>query len=215
MKRSATAFGLALLTAVAMMAVVGASAASAKVCSTTGTGESSGAGHGNKIYNGTAIKATATNATLTSGFIRVTCGHSEVAGSITNNASPATGSITSMTFSDCHSNLNTTTNSCSASTTASAANPWPASVATGSSTNGTMTVSNITGSFTCSVFGSSVTCRYTAASASTAVTGGEPATVTASKVAMAREEVSSGSCSATAEWHGTYTVTSPATLFVT
>jgi hypothetical protein len=208
-------FGLAAIAALALMAVIGASAASAKVCSTSGTGESCGTGHGN-LYTGkiVATLSTPSVARLVSGFITVTCGESTVEGEITN-ASTGTGDITKMTFGDCHSNLNTTSGSCTASTSASSTNKWPASVAVTTAPNGTMTVENITGTFVCNALGSTSTCHYEAAKASVAVNGGEPATVVATNVGLAREGTNSASCSASATWSGTYTVTTPTSIFIT
>jgi hypothetical protein len=127
-----------------------------------------------------------------------------VEGTITNGGT-GTGNVESMTFSGCTDSFGGT---CTADTSASAANKWPVTTtATKEPHNGsgTMTVSNITGKFSCPIG----TCRYTASSASTGFTGGKPATITATKVTLNREEVSSFGCSATATWTGTYTQTTP------
>jgi len=216
MKKHLKMIGLAAVAALAVMAVVGASSASAKVCSLAGTGTACGGSHGNE-YTGEVVGKSG-QVTLTSSFVRVTCA-SEVKGKVTKNGSPAVGEITSLTFGTCHSNLNPTTNSCTASTTASTGTPYAASVATGVVPNGTMTVTHspITGTFTCNltnVFLGHPTCRYTTNSASLPVTGGAPAIVHA-EVSLAREEPSSGSCSATATWEGTYEVTKPTSLYLT
>jgi hypothetical protein len=218
MKKFATAISLAAIAALALMAVVGASAASAKVCSKSGTGAACASGHGNVMGAGQKLVAslsTPSVATLTSGFIRVTCGESTVEGEITNGET-GTGDITKMTFADCHSNVNTNSGSCTASTSASTSNKWPASVKTGTAPNGTMTVENITGTFVCNVpFLGNVTCNYIASSATVTVNGGEPATVVASEVPLEKQAGSGGSCSSTAKWDGTYKVTTPTSLYLT
>jgi hypothetical protein len=204
--------GLAALAVLALMAVVAASAsANAKVCSTEGTGTACKAGHG-KVYKG-AVSSHLTagkSAILESGFIKVTCTESSAGGEITNGET-GTGKITSLTFGSCSSGLG----ACTAKTTASAGNPWPATVTTDTpgveNTNGLMDVSNVTGEFTCA----GVTCKYISNSASATVDGSDTnPEITASKVALTREEGSSGLCSATATWSGEYQITTPKTLFV-
>jgi hypothetical protein len=214
--------GLAAVAALALMAVVGAGTASAAavVCSTTGeTANATCTTAGSKqVKNGQAIDATlkpGTVAELTSTFDNVKCSTSTVAGQVTNGGTGA-GDIESMTFSSCTDSFGGT---CTADTSASSANKWPATTTAHQNNaetgekhdgNGTMTVTNITGKFSCPIG----TCRYTASSATTTVTGGEPATVTATKVSLNREEVSSFGCSATATWSGTYTVTTPNSLWL-
>jgi len=218
MKKYATMIGLVALAALALTAFVGVSgaAAKAKVCSTTGTGAACAAGHGFE-YTTQPLEATTTtalgqDATLTSGFINVTC-DSTMKGEVTHSGS---GKITSLTFTNCTSSLG----ACSeASSTASAAVPWN-STATASGKNdgnGFMDVSSeVGGHFVCA----GVTCKYSAANAGLkneiAVTGGDATRpkVTATGVPMAKSG-GSGFCSATALWHGTYELITPASLWIT
>jgi len=210
--------GLAALAATALMALVGVGTASAKVCSTAGAGAACGGSHGS-VYTG-AISASLTsgkNAVLTSGFITVTCTESSAGGSASGGASsPATGNLTSLTFGGCTAN---TGGSCTAKSSASAGNPWPATLTTGTAPNGTMTVTNVTGEFTCTVFGSPVTCRYVATDAGGAgeivVKGGTPAEIIATSVKLTKEEVSNGLCSNTATWSGEYKISTPTNAFLT
>jgi hypothetical protein len=201
--------GLAAVAAMAVMAVLGAGTASAKVCSKSGGDGACAAGHGN-IYVGnfTATSETGTTATLVSGFVTVNC-HSHVEGTL--NGTTNTGTITSLTFSNCKSG----SEPCTASTTASAANPWTAAVTTGTAPNGTMTTGTVTGEFEC--FGTR--CKYHAATTGSkgeiVVNGGETATVKATKVPLAKEAVSGFLCSSTATWSGEYLVSTPDSLYLT
>ena len=220
MKKFAMTASLAAVAALALMAMVGVSAASAKVCSTSGsTVTSCGAGHGTVMGKGQKIVATLNTpsvATLTSGFIVVTCGESTVEGEITDGEA-GTGDITNMTFKDCHSNINQTSGSCTATTTASSTNKWAATTAATGGGSGTMSVSSVTGTFVCNagIFGT-VTCRYTTSNATVTVNGNDTKpTVVATKVPLEREATSSSSCSPTSEWDGTYTVTTPTSIFIT
>jgi hypothetical protein len=200
--------GLAAVAALALMAVMGAGTASAKVCSNSGAGASCGTGHGNE-YTG-AVTATTTEAKLTSGFINVTC-HSHASGSITNSAT-GTGSISELSFTGCVDNFGRT---CTAATTG---RPYHASVVVSTKPNGTMTVSNVAGEFTCkNPFNTAenVTCKYATPTATTTVTGGAPAKITATGVKLSRQTGSHALCSSEASWHGTYTVSTPASLFIT
>jgi hypothetical protein len=201
--------GIAAVAALALMAVVGSATASAKICSSSGTGTSCGASDGNEFTG--AFSATATNATLTSGFVTVSCTDSVASGNILNSSTGA-GNITGLTFSGCSNNLG---GGCEASTTASSGAPWTAGVAHTTGTNGTLTVSNVQGEFTCTIFGGPVKCIYAATTAKAEVVGGTPATVKATKVALAKQAGSNALCSTEGTWSGTYTVTSPASLFIT
>lgn len=206
--------GLVALSAMALMAFA-ASSASAKVCSTAGTGEACTSG---KVYSGT-VEATLkpeTSATLTAtnssggSVSTVTSTSSTVKGSVTG--STGTGSITSLTFASLSSSA--CPNGVTASTTASTSNPWAVTTAATSGGNGTMTVENVEGSFVCGTFLGNITCTYKAASATTSVTGGEPAHVTATNVALSRVSGPEATCGTKADWSGTYVVTTPSSLWL-
>lgn len=214
--------GLAVVSALALMAVLGVAAAAAaedaKICSTSGVGESCGTGHGN-VYTGpvTAVLRNGTTepATLTSGFITVKCTTSHAEGNITNGVN-GHGNLTSLTFSGCTSGLG----SCTAKTTASSTNPWTVTVTKDGAPNALMDVlSKVTGEFTCA----GITCKYITETAGSkgeiTIDGGtatrEDAIITAKEVPLTKEEGSSSLCSNEAKWTGNYTVTTPATLFFT
>jgi hypothetical protein len=212
MKNYAKMLGLAAVAALALMAFVGTSgaAASAKVCSTTGTGAACAGSHGFEYTTQTLSASTGTAyATLTSGFARVEC-RSTMGGQVTHGGS---GTITSLTFGPKASECTSTLGEC---TLAKATGlPWSATAVTGTAPNGTMTVSStVGGEFTCG----GINCQYSAPSAGTkgeiTIKGGEPAVVTATKVPMSKIG-GSPFCSATAEWDGVYTVSTPASLFLT
>jgi hypothetical protein len=210
MKKHVKVLGLAVVAALALTAFVGTSGAAAKahVCSTSGTGAACAGSHGFE-YTTEALSAStgAGVATLTSGFARVEC-PSTMTGSITHGGS---GTITMLNFAvaSCKSTLG-------ACTVAKATGlPWAATAVTGTAPNGTMEVSStVGGEFTCG----GVNCQYTAPSAGTkgeiTIKGGEPAVVTASKVPMSKSG-GSAFCSATSEWDGVYTVSTPSSLFLT
>lgn len=231
MKKLMTALGLAALAALALSAFVAPTSAFAvsALCSNGATGAHCAGGGGatdNELTVGATIIAkseTPNVVRLTSGFVNVTCGWSEVELTLTGNT-PPTGKITKLTFTDCHSNLNTTSGSCTASTTASSTNGWPTTATTtGAGPNGKMEVENVKGEFTCNIFGSNTKCIYGAAKAGNghstgeeiAVLGGEPAHVEAKHVELNKEAGSASSCSTHGIWEGNYTVTSPASLYLT
>jgi hypothetical protein len=199
--------GLAAIAAMAIMAVMGAGTASAKVCSKSGSGHGAcAAGHGNVyVGNFTATSAAGTTATLVSGFVTVHC-HSHVEGTI--NGTNTTGTVTSLTFSKCETSGGS---ACTAASSASAGSPWTASTKTGTAPNGTLTVNNVTGEFTCL----GTTCKYKATTASAAVTGGETASVKATNVPLEKDTGSGFLCSNTATWSGTYSVSTPDSLYLT
>jgi hypothetical protein len=212
--KHAKMLGLLAVAALAVMAFVGvSSAAAAKVCSTTGTGAACAAGHGSELTTQalSAKQAATRGIKLTSGFITVEC-DSSITGESTHTGA---GVITSLTFSNCNSSLGACA---SAGANASKAVPYAVSTTATGGGNGEMTVTAnpITGEFVCA----GVTCKYTTTKAGggngkLAVTGSDTApTVVASSIGLTKEEGSSGFCSATATWEGTYNVTSPTSLWI-
>lgn len=200
--------GLAAIAAMALMAVIGAGTASAKVCSTSGKGASCGGSHGS-VYTGNVVaKLTeGKTATLTSGFITVKCSSSEAAGEITNGET-GTGNISKLAFSSCTSGLG----ACTASTTASSSNKWPATVAVTTAPNGKMTVTGVKGEFTCA----GVTCIYAAESATAEVRGSDTAPeIVATSVPLTKQAGSNALCSSTATWSGEYLISTPSSIFIT
>jgi hypothetical protein len=200
--------GLAALAALALTAVIGAGTASATLCSTEGTGTSCGGSHGKHMTAGDHIEATG-QAELTSGFINVSC-HSIITIKIVD-ATAGTGQVTSLVFTGCVDNFG---RACTAVTTGL---PWNGS-ATGTGTNGTLTVSNVAGNFTCkNPFNTSedVKCNYAAPSASAAVTGGHSPSAKATGVKLSKQAGSHFLCSNEATWNGTYTLLTPKSLFIT
>jgi hypothetical protein len=201
--------GLALIAALAITAFAGATSASAKICSGSGTGEACAGTHG-KLFTGT-IQATSTNSQLTSAWNIVSCKKSTLHGSITN-ATTGVWHVDSLTFSECTDSFG---QKCEASTTASEANKWPGTATTTTAPNGTLTVSNVAGTFICG----STTCNYETAKAGASgeivVKGGAPAVITATKVPLTKGAGSGGLCSSTATWDGTYTVSTPTSLYLT
>src|SRR3954466_9215778 len=221
MKKLIATIGLAVTATLALTAFLGASTASATVCSTTGTGAACTSGKAVAEGSTVVAKANGTIA-LTSGFINVTCDESEfvqklgkdTGGGITHSL------IIKLTIDHCHSNANQTTESCTVVTTA-ATTSWAATASAIGAGQGKLVVSNVTMSFSCLAFGSNTKCNYSAATVGNGatpelvVTGSDTAPkVTASNVALTKEEGSGFLCSNTATWEGTYNVTSPASLWL-
>jgi hypothetical protein len=91
--------GLAVVAAAALMALVGASTASAAALYSGAT----------KQGVGTKIESTGTNAVLKAGFATITCGHSEVDGKVENAGGvgvPVSGAINRLTFTECNATVN-------------------------------------------------------------------------------------------------------------
>src|SRR3954464_9715736 len=202
-----------------VLSLVGAAPpASAKICSKAGTGAGCAGSHGS-VYGGvppgalSAKLAAGKTFTLTSGFIQVTCAESSLAGELIGESGK--GFISGLTLGACHSNADTSANSCSVEASASTAAPWTLQATPGTAPNGTMAIEGLTTTFTCKVFGSNTTCRYKAAKTEASVTGGETATLALSGASVAKEEVSSGFCSATASLDATFSVTTPDSLYLT
>src|SRR6187200_535232 len=167
--------GLAAVAAMALTAVIGAGTASAATICTTDTLHASGTACGTNAIHGwhakaeTPIKASTTEAKLTSGFINVTC-ESTAEGKI-KSATTGHGDITNLTFKNCIDNFG---RPCTASTPA-ATTPWTVTTSYTSGTDGTMVVHNPTGKFTCknpfNPSGAEVTCEYNNTSVHVTVTG--------------------------------------------
>ncbi|HVD41589.1 MAG TPA: hypothetical protein VNC16_11400 [Solirubrobacterales bacterium] len=210
--------GLAVVAAMALMAFAASSFGNAKVCSGEGATAECGGTHG-KVYDGTILATlkTGTSATLTTtnssgGTVNtVTCLTSTVHGTVVGDT--GTGTIDEFTFANCSSAA--CPNGVTASTTASTTNTWPATATKGTAPNGTLSVEKIDGEFICGTIIGNITCRYTATKATTTVTGGTPATVTATNVALTRSSGPEATCGAKADWSGVYTITTPKSLFLT
>jgi len=207
-------FSLSAIAALALIAVAGVgSASAATICSIEGTGTSCGGSHGFH-YSGTVHAATEAGkpAELTSGFDNVKCDSTVHMVEVNTEG---TAWVDALTFSNCVDSFG---HACTAKSNASSGNRWHAAAVTGTAPNGTLTVDNVNGQFTCPnplKTSELVTCIYAAESATATVTGGAPAKVTATKVALARQAGSGPSCSATATWSGTYRVSAPSSLYLT
>jgi len=212
MKQRGISIGLAAVAALALVAFSGTSgaAASAKVCSTSGTGAACASGHGSEYttqhYHGESAPGGVP--AYTSGFARVEC-PSTITGEVDHS-----GFFTIQSLSFAAASCTSTLGSC---TVAKATGlPWKGATAvTTTAPNGKLEIGNTIG-FEWSCGG--VNCQYSALSAGTrgeiTVKGGEPAVLTASKVPLSKIG-GSFFCSATAEWDAAYTVTTPSSLFLT
>jgi hypothetical protein len=193
--------GLVAAAAMAAMALVGASSASATVlCKVAPTENKCPAG---STYGaGTVIKGTTEVATLTSPAGNVTC-HSETEAKTANAGGAAEtvkGEITALSFNNCV--LDPLKTECTVETNNL---PYNAEVHwTSGTNNGTLTVEKHAGggnpgaTVTCAGV---IECTFSNTLFNLPVTGGNPATVTANEVTLLRE---GGLCPSTAKWDATY-----------
>jgi hypothetical protein len=209
--------GLAALAVTAMMAVIATSAsASARVCSTSGTGAAcEGTSHG-KVYTGalSASLAAGTNGILTSGTT-ITCKKSTTSGKVTNGET-GTGNIESVTFTECSAGI---LGACTTSSNASAANPFPTTATRDEekpTNNGRWDVNKVTFIFTCV----GQTCKYEKAASNNEITIDGSDTTTAKLTANVKLTLEPeqpelcGAKDATAIWEATYSVTSPDNIII-
>ena len=210
--------GMAVMAAMALMAFA-SSASATIVCSGEGTGPVCAGTHG-KQYSGkihATLKAgTHANLTVTNSsggsVTTVTCTGSTVEGTV--NGATGAGQITTFHFTGCSSPL--CPNGVHASTTASAVAPWPAQATTsGTGPNGTLHVEKIGGKFICTGSFFNTTCEYASAKATVNVTGGAPATITATSVPLTKTAGAEAVCGVKADWTATYTVGTPSSLYLT
>jgi hypothetical protein len=222
--RSSKMLGLAVMAALALTAFVGAGTASAtRLCSVAGTGTPTVCSPATNVKpSGTVISAakkTGTNVVLTTsgGAVNptLTCTASTVSLTTTSAGGGAgvnvTGNLTTLTFTGCTS---TSPSGCSSSATVSGL-PTAGFAAWTSGNNGDLTANAPTVRFTCPIFGFPVNCSFGGTGSVTGqVTGGTPAEVKFTNQAIAATGGGFG-CPASAVWNATYTVSSPAALYVT
>jgi hypothetical protein len=186
---------------------ISTSAASAKICSTAGTGVSCGTGHGNVYRGPISFALSESTATLTSGFTNITCSASEGQGEVTNGES-GVGNLTSLTFSGCKDNMG---NSCTETSSATNEAPWEFTTALNVNTNGVVRIKKSTTEWSCILY----TCKYITGEYEGLVEGGETASIAFNKVIETKETGSSAFCSSTATLSGSYKIKTPDSLFIT
>ncbi|MDQ3724769.1 MAG: hypothetical protein M3335_02580 [Actinomycetota bacterium] len=203
--------GLAAVAAMALMAFFGASSASATVlCKTTIT--EGCVSSGQHYPAGTQIVATSTNTKLTAGSATVSCAHSEVKGKTSNTGSASEtvfGPISTLTFTTC-------------SSTVHVLNPGSLEVHHLNKTAekprqmGSLTSKNA--AVTVNIFG--VSCVYGTSAAGTNLgvitdnAGSNPSTTTVDIATTVERKEGGFLCPSTGVWEGTYTITSPHSLFI-
>jgi hypothetical protein len=206
--------GLAAVAAAALMAFVGASTASATViCGTAGTGSPTGTtcpagwAYGAKTPIHAVNKGTVT---LDTSFKTVECTSSTVGGETSNEGSATetvTGPEGTLSFSGCN---------CPTVTVIKAGTieiHWIEGTH-----NGTLTSSGSKVTTICKapIFGFNVHCTYVTSKTDLGtLTGGNPATFTASASIPVEEAESDSLCPEESKWTATYEVTNPKPLFVT
>jgi hypothetical protein len=194
--------GLAVLAALVLMAVVGAGAAPAKVCSLSGEGAACAGTHG-KEYKST-VKAATTEAELKSSTINVKCG-SEIVDLVTNSFTGA-GTLNAFEFTGCRDQW---LRECTAA--------WLGSVGTVLG-GGTMTFSPGV-RYTCknpSQPLENMTCEYKSTGATPVFKNSPGAMIIANGVAFAKQAGGShAKCAEEMKWYGEYSVTFPMTVYLT
>jgi hypothetical protein len=196
--------GLAAVAAMALMAFVGASSASATVLCKVST---SPCPTGSMYEPGTVIEGVSTNATLTSDLATVVCTNSEtVAKTETTGSSTTTvtGTITALTFTGCTANNGTV--KCTVTVQGL---PYHAEVHWGSGVNGTLTVKAHAGGVSPGatvVCAGLISCTFENTLFTLPVNGGNPATIVANAVPLERTAFGGTPlCGTTAAWDATYT----------
>jgi hypothetical protein len=168
---------LALAAVFALVAITGASSAAAfetTVCNTSATAPYCESGTGYPAS--TAVEVKAPTATITGGIGTLTCGETTIKGTLASQqASPLPLTVTSMSLPACA--VNKSAYKCNATTTEGKANlTWT------EGSNGTLSSESAGFREDCPVFG--VNCTYSPV-AGLPVHGGNPGTITATKVALA------------------------------
>jgi hypothetical protein len=200
--------GLAAVAAAALMAVVGASTASATIlCKTPGTGVFTGTtcasgwayGAGQEIH---AVNVG--NVTLDAKFKNITCTSSTVKGTTsTEEGTPLTGPEGTLTFGGCNCTV-----------TVLHAGTLTIEWITGSH-NGTLVSDGNETTTICTVLGLPVHCTYVTSNTHVGtLTGGTDPTFVASAHIPVDEANSDGVCPEESTWTATYTVTTPQPLYV-
>jgi hypothetical protein len=195
--------GLAVVSALALMAFAGAGTASAvQVCvSGTSDGKCSGANE-KELAEGGSVTGTSSTATLTSSTTDVVCQESSTTLKMTsaNTISPITGEVTALSFSNCK-----TTNGTSCKVTTKNL-PYG-----GSLTSSALTVTDEIGAGAKVECGFLINCEFTSKSIVLAVSSNKEGT--AQFVASKEKLSSTGSfCPETAEWDATYTAAAGTTI---
>jgi hypothetical protein len=145
----------------------------------------------------------------------VECAKSNMAGTLTNTAT-GTGSISSVTYSECTSAG--CTNVTAKAPAAGKSNVWPTTMTTTtqgvSNTNGLYHTSNMSTSFTATCLFITATCEYEAATATKHLSGGSPAVVHLVSVPLTKIAGSEAICGTKLDVTATYEVTTPASVYV-
>jgi hypothetical protein len=201
--------GLAVTAALASMAFIGASSANATlICQLVSSGGGTGGCPSLQVpYNG-PIKATSPVTggildTFVSGFVRVEC-EGKMEGEVTSTGS---GSIKSVTWTNCKNNVGCTTTTAKAEGT-----PWAVTVSSPAKEGegADMKVANPKGSFTISggFFCPAATCIYKAETVLGEILDSlalnEKNTIHVREAPLLRQTGSSSACSETATWSALY-----------
>lgn len=188
-----------------VMAVATGDSASAKLCSTAGTGNACLSGHGRVFTGGWAERLTPNKkVTLKTGAFTTECNEAEAAGEYTNGETGA-GKITSQTFGSCN---------CPLTATASAGSPWTTTATVTTAPNGKVEVEGVKYETTCL----GIKCIYGSAKVGTEkgveFIGGEKAE-TKENFELTKQTGSSAFCSTIGTFAGEWTIEQPTSSFLT
>jgi hypothetical protein len=199
---------LAALGAIAVLAIAAASASATVLCKAPeATCKSE-----NQYLPGTAINASITSGTVTefkSALGTFKCTGATLSTTV-GSGTPLAGTVKSFGQSGC--TADTAEGSCSSPT---AGLPASSSLSATESGNGTLSIEGAILEYTCKfkIIGT-MTCRYSAAPIQLALSGGAPATLSATKLTLTKQAGSGGSCSSTGSWTASLVVSSPNPLYV-
>jgi hypothetical protein len=212
--------GLAAVAATALMAFGASSASATELCKenvTTPTTcpAASKYGVGTQIH---AVLKAGTTATLTSSLVDVHCTGSTVQGEVTGAGGHnvhVKGKIKQLSFTGCKTTDGTNCTVTTVGVNGTTQTPdATVSHSTSEHGNGTMTITPEAGdpnpgaTVVCGFF---INCTFTRSHIALGVTGGNPATVTATEEELLR---SGGFCPEEAFWDASYEITNPKPLFV-
>lgn len=204
--RGSKALGITTLLAIALVAAMGASSASATaLCAEPATEEEETCG--TPYEANTTFSGEATNTLFDTSSVDVVCAKSVAEGETTEAAtgegSPLGAEVTALSFEGCETTLGM---SCEVTTTSV---PDTASLSWVSGNDGTLSISNVGGTIVCG----SLSCTTSAEKLELDANGGAPASVVANKETM---KMSGGFlCPTSVQWSATFALTAPAMAYVT
>jgi hypothetical protein len=202
--------GLAAVTAAALMALIGASTASASTLCANAGGEVMNC-LGGKVSFGDNVNdrvvGTSTNATLSTNLANVICSHSETTlNPASSTGTPILGTVEALSFTGCETEVTHTPCKVTVRNL-----PYSGSVEA-NGTGGTLTVEDAEGAGANVICTGVIECEFLTTKATLNVVNGSPTVAKAESVPLNHEH--GLICPSTATWNATYSVISPTGLTV-